>query len=102
IIGKKEVDLLKWAAKAAGVEVRWNAIAKEFELTCGGGAVHIGWWNTLMDDGDALQLAVRLKLDILFTDSLVDCGIPICLDDAPFAATRLAIVRAAAELAKKG
>ena len=51
-------------------------------------------------DDTALRLAVRLNIDINFTESLVDCGIAICKDNDPYAATRLAIVRAAAEIGK--
>lgn len=44
-------------------------------------------WNPLTDDGDALRLAVKLNLDIRYKDS--------------YAATRRAIVRAAAAIGKE-
>ena len=64
------------------------------------------YWTPLTDDGDALRLAVQLRLDILheyskqvravFADSFAD---PFELyGDDPFAATRRAIVRMAAAL----
>ena len=63
-------------------------------------------WNPLTDDGDALRLAVKLNLLI---DCASHCARPIPdgipwqdgNDLDPFAATRRAIVRAAAELAKQ-
>lgn len=63
-------------------------------------------WNPLDDDGDALRLAVKLELhvfgskiggnvnDDLFVDS-ADCG------NDSFAATRRAIVIAAADIGKR-
>jgi len=61
-------------------------------------------WNPLTDDGDALRLAVYLFRDIHFWyfDNSVSVGNErrvVCGDD-PCAATRLAIVRAAAEVGK--
>jgi hypothetical protein len=83
-------ELLEAAAKAAG------------------GNFVIGYWNPLTDDGDALRLAVRLRLDIDFEKSymvsvwsrhLDDWVIERC-DDDPYAATRRAIVRAAAAIGR--
>lgn len=74
-----------------------------------------GWgvieWNPLTDDGDALRLAVKLNLLLMpypldnavrvtrldQPDTIVSFGDP----PDPFAATRRAITRAAAELAKQ-
>lgn len=68
-------------------------------------------WNPLTDDGDALRLAVKLELEILVTAS----GVRVFYGNAPMswepdretlepwdkcAATRRAIVRAAAEIGK--
>lgn len=82
-------ELLELAAKAAGVEPyelhdRWG--------DCGG--IEKAGWNPLTDDGDALRLAVKLKL---WTHS--GMGSHHNQDD-PYAATRRAIVRAAAEIGK--
>jgi hypothetical protein len=78
-------ELLELAAKAAG-----NGFV-------------IGYWNPLTDDGDALRLAVKLGL-------IVECGRawisrhgPMFGEDVlpdPYAATRRAIVRAAAEIGR--
>jgi hypothetical protein len=67
-------------------------------------------WNPLTDDGDALRLAVKLGLRVRVCD---DLGIAFCTsDDVPthqasegygsdrYAATRRAIVRAAAEIGR--
>lgn len=74
-------------------------------------------WNPLTDDGDALRLAVKLKLRIATecnqeeayasdTRGLVDAhnmnGLidPVPWNGDPYAATRRAIVRAAAEIGR--
>lgn len=67
------------------------------------------WWNPLGDDGDALRLAVKLGLDVrngLYTDMVfVDCfgidAVEIEYGDDPYAATRRAIVRAAASIVEQ-
>lgn len=54
------------------------------------------FWNPLTDDGDALRLAVKLNIDH------GNPGMRLSIDwtpaDDPYAATRRAIVRAAAEI----
>jgi hypothetical protein len=68
-------------------------------------------WNPLEDDGDALRLAVKLRLGIslpvhktiradvvCFTDSTINVRE---FGDDPYAATRRVIVRAAAAMAKE-
>ena len=65
-------------------------------------------WNPLTDDGDALRLAVKLKMDVDITgdtawamaeqDTHAGHAEPLGLDNA--AATRRAIVRAAAAIAQ--
>ena len=82
--GKEMTDreMLELAAKAAGVE-----------------------WNPLTDDGDALRLAVKLGICYFDGDLAVCFGAdgrnitePFGID--PYAATRRAIVRAAAEIGR--
>ena len=70
------------------------------------------WWNPLTDDGDAFKLAVKLGLfiDAYGTSTTVGRVIDerslavVTLDekhcDDPYAATRRAIVRAAAEIGR--
>lgn len=68
------------------------------------------YWNPLTDDGDALRLAVKLHIATDFTSSGVYAGQDPDSEDSdwvhefnnndPYAATRRAIVRAAAEIGK--
>ena len=111
-----EKELLELAAKAAGYDANlefncdyslWND-CKCIQST----------WNPLTDDGDALRLAVKLKLNIQLEYSptyhyahsdeyecLEDmngcCTKGADCNDDPYAATRRAIVRAAAEIGKE-
>ena len=68
-------------------------------------------WNPLIDDGDAFRLAVKLDfavcLEVRKNNVRIDGASPSCLElvnetlgDDPYAATRRAIVRAAAEIGK--
>ena len=98
-------ELLEMAAKAA-----------RYQYAKHGGYIVVdgipGNWNPLTDDGDALRLAVRLKIDIEFDDwngrEIVTASQPENFtgwleedsEPDPYAATRRAIVRAAAELGK--
>jgi hypothetical protein len=94
-------ELLEAAAKAAGYqlssvsEMIWSDTLGEFVL-----------WNPLTDDGDALRLAVKLKMTVDITDEASGAGaigLKWCSEpykDDPYAATRRAIVRAAAEIGR--
>jgi hypothetical protein len=101
--------LLELAAKAAGIAIK-------FEYTHGVKDLDVPprrtdtWenWNPFNDDGDALRLAVKLglRIDPLLGATLVyglDCSYRVmdkdCQNDE-YAATRLAIVRAAAEIGR--
>ena len=93
-------ELLELAAKAAGV--------KDFVFCSETGAPFdaVGYWNPLDCDGDALRLAVNLRLYVspnisgelamVFGDKIRSYFEPYSPD--PLAATRRAIVRAAAEI----
>jgi hypothetical protein len=105
-------ELLERAAKAAGLT--FSGIThlinpdETYILT-----KEYGRWNPLTDDGDALRLAVKLNLqvesDSFNGDTIVvgnlapgrplECATEPHKDD-PLAATRRAIVRAAAALAE--
>jgi hypothetical protein len=88
-------ELLELAAKAAGLSF-WQENS----------------WNPLDDDGDALRLAVKLRIDVFFHASRVEGHVaggripPVRAieredyGDDPYAATRRAIVRAAAEIGR--
>jgi hypothetical protein len=108
--------MLELAAKAAGIEARWSPDGLLRDCTDGHPAMNIyaaPTWNPLTDDGDALRLAVKLKLDVFFHTSIVEAHIaggripPIhhiareIYGTNPYVATRRAIVRAAAEIGKE-
>ncbi|MGK9045877.1 hypothetical protein KXR63_00760 [Stutzerimonas chloritidismutans] len=100
-------ELLELAAKAAGYNVRWHEVwqcfvhAKPFNTdnppTPAGQRLV---WVPLSDDGDALRLAVKLNLIGALSDEHAIGAAGMHIED-PYAATRHAIVRAAAEIGKK-
>ncbi len=103
-------ELLKLAAKAAGIKLEW------FEVEVGDPDCDAGWhcdlkgtrksWNPITDAGDALRLAVKLKLNIhqgnesVWVEDERNIDITDFNQPDPYAATRRAIVRAAAEIGK--
>jgi hypothetical protein len=92
-------ELLELAAKAAGIEIWFN----DNNTPWVGGDKYI--WNPLTDDGDALRLAVKLKMDVCFGANYVIVRGSVqtpTVNNAgdPYAATRRAIVRAAAEIGR--
>jgi hypothetical protein len=108
-------ELLEMAAKAAGITGEYDVITEAIESPAKPkpyGDAH-SYWNPLADDGDALRLAVKLQIDLEFDPiehSTVEAyhqimGEPhFCATEAlsrdPYAATRRAIVCAAAEIGK--
>lgn len=94
-------ELLELAAKAAGIPGEWDGI---------GIGILNATWNPLTDDGDALRLAVRLSMKVYpgeayaWDATTADYRISGCCDDDecidPYAATRRAIVRAAAAICR--
>ena len=101
-------ELLELAAKAAGIEIEWNDAWRSYtrRVLHEPAEPYSNWliWNPLTDDGDALRLAVRLRLEIRMGehDILVHQGFrqAHCEPwvDEPYTATRRAIVRAAAAI----
>ncbi len=87
-------ELLERAAKAAGMATAW---VDDFGVFCKGmdGGQR---WNPLTDDGDAFRLAVALHIPIEGMIAFV-AERESDWQTAPYAATRRAIVRAAASLA---
>lgn len=104
-------ELLELAAKAAGKPLRelddlydrWESDPVQIQRG----------WNPLEHDGDALRLAVKLRLDVLQNPMGQTACCIVTGDDAqecevfedynaddPYAATRRAIVRAAAEIGR--
>ena len=100
-------ELLELAAKAAGIEIQgeFSTVDRMY--------IHDGdWWNPLTDDGDALRLAVKLNMNV-FQAAFSAYALPSNddgtydqqvryrdVDGDPYAATRRAIVRAAAEIGR--
>jgi hypothetical protein len=111
-------ELLQLAAKAAGIVGEWvqdkNFIQERwyFNVPYDHHNMLTGFeWNPLTDDGDAMRLAVKLNLSISTGPCIVKCnsisgalrGNFIEEDSIyqdRYAATRRAIVRAAAEIGK--
>lgn len=98
-------ELLELAAKAAGIEHTGEDYARR---SMGGGHYENFPWNPLLDDGDALRLGVKLNiltyqtgLDQSYASTPMNWSCTVPHNDDPYAATRLAIVRAAAEIGKR-
>ena len=97
-------EMLEFAAKAAGIDLQETEDG--FEADFDDSRV----WNPITDDGDALRLTVKLGLGVsvplgykrtdvvAFSDSRINVIESHGSD--PHAATRRAIVRAAAEIGK--
>ena len=96
-------ELITLAAKAAGIEIGWDsqgAFLYEPEICALSDA-----WNPLTDDGDALRLAVKLGMRLnLPTQTYAYVGandqLEYCKNEDYYAATRRAIVRAAAQIGR--
>ena len=112
-------EMLELAAKAAGIEGSYGFPPNDYyyrELYRGNpngilttsqhGRIYV--WNPLTDDGDALRLAVKLRIDVNHGDFMVvaegvgaiEVGVAESKKPDPDAATRRAIVRAAAEIGR--
>jgi hypothetical protein len=107
-------ELLELAAKAAGIEVWFSrmsdgkgGVIEPCHRTLNGETVV---WNPLDDDGDALRLAVKLEIVVEYrrdASAAFAYNYARCLGIGennknldPYAATRRAIVRAAAEIGR--
>jgi hypothetical protein len=110
-------ELLELAAKAARFEIDVRASFMTWRennlIALVNSSGEHSLWNPLTDDGDALRLAVKLRLELVsLKDTIVssravawkDGTAQCCLwepeNDDSYAATRRAIVRAAAEIGK--
>ena len=104
-------ELLELAAKAAEIQIqwhRWPSTARETAYVPNGDFseqhdVCYSPWNPLTDDGDALRLAVKLKMTLGVGVARGDAGEATEFDlfySDPCSATRRAIVRAAAEIGR--
>ena len=94
-------ELLELAAKAAEIKIGdWYDSSNAF-VAC----QDRPWWNPLTDDGDALRLAVKLELNLYLAEESTQVDSITTHEEIskgdPYAATRRAIVRAAAEIGKE-
>ena len=105
---KSDRELLELAARAAGIVGVWHERGQCIHVTDCEGMSDI-WWRPHEDDGDALRLAVKLRIVVDVTPWAADAhhwrdnrsddyGIRHSEYDDPYAATRRAIVRAAAAI----
>ena len=108
---KTDRELLELAAKAAGIEIAtWsNCQAGGFLARECLPERRDRFWNPLTDDGDALRLAVKLDFTIDQYQTTKECSVSLCYANKTLAscfygeigkeaATRCAIVRAAAKV----
>ena len=101
-------ELLELAAKAASIEITWeNSHPFPERLEYFRGLPNYFPWNPLTDDGDALRLTVKLSLTVYqWADEVCACNEKGTVNEVVarigdhYAATRRAIVRAAAEIGK--
>ena len=99
-------ELLETAAEAAGLSIRLVLVDGSLDV-----GAHMPPWNPLANDGDALRLAVNQLLQVtvatdgVHVEGLTTNGVlPYAFEPHgadPYAATRRAIVRAAAALKGK-
>lgn len=94
-------ELLALSAKAAGVEIEWRRSAGAYYYD--DPETGREEWSPLDDDGQALRLAVKLHMQVSITtescraETLPVLGVRVN-DKDELAATRRAIVRAAAAI----
>ena len=104
-------ELLEAAAKAAGMPHTYNEFWSGFYIRNPDGSwVPNHHWNPLTDDGDAFELMVKLNIwpvrqysweAIVVQKDNKDVAEAMIENDDPYAATRRAIVRAAARIGKE-
>lgn len=105
-------ELLELSAKACGYSVNPPQALTVAENLPTVFVLNGKEWNPLTDDGDALRLAVKLNIQVTGNTNGVGqaiwnaenpCGFAVINEDNksnPYAATRRAIVRAAAEIGR--
>lgn len=97
-------ELLSKAAKAAGAELTDYSDRTPDHLTIKHADGIWREWNPLTDDGDALRLALKLRINVehMAMEVMAHKGDVMCVEpnDDVYAAARRVIVRAAAALAK--
>ena len=105
-------ELLELAAKAAGIVVVRSRLHDPLqrdmliENSARNPDQSTGPWNPLTDAGDALRLAVKLQLEVYIHEAAtvtISANLIRAVENHeadPYAATRRAIVRAAAEIGR--
>lgn len=96
-------ELLRLAAKSADIEIEWDEALNRWVMPNDeDGWFSIVVWNPLDNSAQAFNLAVKLRLDVLIRgiQTLVPYSDtkPVMHGENPYAATRRAIVRAAADI----
>lgn len=104
-------ELLELAARAAGVEAYWDEEYQRMQMDyMHKGGTNYEEWNPLTDDGDALRLAIHCDIHIKSIASTKHSSAGYAVNEIrmdyicephetdPYAATRRAIVRAAAAI----
>jgi len=99
-------EWLEMAAKAAGIDLRWKLGVHQITLPPALPYYLVGgldqYWNPLTDDGDALRLAVALRMDLNINDGECDVFTADSFyngrGEDTLETTRRAIVRAAAAI----
>ncbi len=106
----KDCELLTFAAKAVGIKAPTNEDPHFYlddrgihrDISCENDGTLMSHWNPLIDDGDALRLAVQLGL-VVDCEGVSNRGLMfeagILVDS--YTATRRAITIAAAEIGKR-
>ena len=105
-------ELIEAAAKAAGIALEWDGPPEMWAPMYYDGKTYHPW-NPLTDDGDALRLAVKLRITPNIDTSMTEAEWAIPRFERggfesephladPYAATRRAIVRAAAAMVGQG
>lgn len=103
-------ELLELAAKAAGFVIFGSTPGRPGVDICGKtSGSKVKWWSPLTDDNDALALASKLRLRIDVSEGVTRADPVLAVASSvvephgndPGAATRRAVVRAAAEIGKK-
>ncbi|CAN7592567.1 hypothetical protein LJR039_004311 [Pseudorhodoferax sp. LjRoot39] len=105
-------ELLELAAKAAGLEYRWDGAVGMMRARLPGSGSAFPGWNPLTDDGDAMRLAVALGISTSPGEvkssvqwwkrpGMIEQESEVVANGADrYAAMRLAIVLAAAQIGK--
>ena len=97
-------ELLELAALAAGIEGKCDSFGFRLKYCRPDGT---WYWRPRDDDGDSLRLAVKLGMEIAIHETysgVIDGNLVVGIEqhgDDPYAATRLAVLKCAAEIGRR-